>query len=124
MSNMTISTIRPKLLVATLLIALGGLALISSGRSEAAGATATASATKTVSIKGFAFKPATLAVNRGTRVVFANTTNVAHTATKGGSFDTKQIAPGNSATVRFNQKGTFAYHCKIHPFMKGKIVVE
>jgi plastocyanin len=25
--------------------------------------------------------------------------------------------------VRFNQKGTFRYHCKIHPFMRGKIVV-
>jgi plastocyanin len=25
--------------------------------------------------------------------------------------------------VRFTQKGTFAYHCTIHPFMHGKIVV-
>jgi plastocyanin len=124
MTNMTTSTMRPKLLAATLLIVLGGLALLSSGRSDAAGATATASATKTVSIKGFAFKPATLVVNRGARVAFANASGVPHTATKGGSFDTKRIAPGKSATVRFNQKGTFAYHCKIHPSMRGKIVVE
>jgi len=26
--------------------------------------------------------------------------------------------------VTFNKRGTFAYHCKIHPFMKGKVVVE
>ena len=121
---MTISTIRPRLLAAVVLTVLGGSALLCSQWSDATAATATASATKTVSIKGFAFKPATLTVNRGARVAFANASSIAHTATKGGSFDTKQIAPGKSVTVRFGQKGTFAYHCKIHPFMKGKIVVE
>lgn len=91
--------------------------------SHAAGATATASAVKTVQVKGFAFKPATLKVGRGARVAFANASDVPHTATS-GSFDTKRIAPGQSAAVKFNKRGTFAYHCKIHPFMKGKIVVE
>ena len=33
------------------------------------------------------------------------------------------INSGKSAAVRFQRKGTFAYHCKIHPFMHGKIVV-
>src|SRR6476659_3808020 len=54
----------------------------------------------------------------------AATANTTHTATKAGSFDTKGIAPGKSKTVQFDKRGTFAYHCKIHPFMKGKIVVE
>jgi plastocyanin len=26
--------------------------------------------------------------------------------------------------VKFNKRGTFAYHCKIHPFMEGKVIVE
>jgi len=26
--------------------------------------------------------------------------------------------------VRFKQKGTFAYHCEIHPLMHGKIIVD
>ena len=108
-----------------LLLAVGVAALsLMAMRGEAAGADATASAAKTVQIKGFAFKPGTLTVSRGTRVTFANASNVAHTATKGGSFDTTRIAPGKSATVRFNQRGTFAYHCKIHSFMKGKVVVQ
>ena len=108
-------------LTASIVLAvLAALALQGQSRAEA---TATASATKTVQIKGLAFKPATLKVNRGARVTFSNSSNEAHTAT-GRGFDTKRIAPGNSAAVRFGKAGTFAYHCKLHPFMKGKVVVD
>ena len=98
--------------------------LIAIDGGAASGATATTSATKAVNIANFAFHPPTLRVKRGARVKFVNSSNVTHTATKGGSFDTGKIKPGKSATVSLNQKGTFAYHCKIHPFMKGKVVVE
>ena len=103
-------------------IAVLGVAMLQYG--EASGATAQASGAKSVDIRNFAFHPQTLKVKRGGKVAFTNSSNVAHTATRSGSFDTRQISPGKSALVRFNQKGTFAYHCKIHPFMKGKIVVE
>jgi plastocyanin len=102
-------------------VALLAAATLLSGR--AAGANATASGAKAVSIVNFAFKPATVRIARGGKVAFANTANTTHTAT-GASFDTKSIASGKTATVRFARKGTFAYHCKIHPFMKGKVVVE
>ena len=85
---------------------------------------ATASGAKAVSIVNFAFKPKTVKVKRGGRVTFTNTANTTHTATDGGVFDTKRITPGESETVKFEHRGTFAYHCKIHPFMKGKVVVE
>lgn len=104
---------------ALLLFALGA-----ADKGGAAGPTAGASAAKTVSIVNFAFKPSALTVKRGARVAFANTSSTAHTATRGGSFDTKRIAPGKAKTVQFNQRGTFAYHCKVHPSMKGRIVVE
>lgn len=104
-------------------VALFG-ALAIRGASASGQATAAAGAARGVKIVDFAFKPGTLKVKRGARVTFSNTGNTTHTATKGGSFDTKGIAPGKSATVRFNKRGTFAYHCKIHPFMKGKVVVE
>jgi len=99
---------------------LGGRAL---GAAADASGVATASAAKSVEINHFAFHPPTLRVKRGGKVTFANSQNITHTASS-ASFDTKNIAPGSSVTVRFNHKGTFAYHCKIHPFMKGKIVVE
>lgn len=82
-----------------------------------------ASRTKTVDINRFEFLPPTLNVTKGTRVVFSNSSGTAHTATDKGAFDSGTIKPGRSFGVRFGQKGTFSYHCKIHPFMKGKIVV-
>lgn len=90
---------------------------------QASGAVARAGGTKTVDIRNFAFHPPTLSVARGTRVAFVNSSGVAHTATR-ASFDTKRIAPGKTAFVRFAQQGSFAYHCTIHPFMRGKIVVH
>ena len=121
---MTTFPLRSRLLTifATLALLAVGLLVVAHGR--AAEPTAQASAAKSVSIVNFAFKPGTLKVKRGARVTFKNTTTgTTHTATS-GSFNTKHIAPGTSKTVRFNKKGTFAYHCEIHPFMKGKIVVE
>jgi plastocyanin len=89
-----------------------------------AGETATASKAATVDIANFAFHPPTLTVAKGSQVTFSNSSKVTHTATRGGAFDTGLIKPGKSVTVRFKQKGAFAYHCKIHPQMHGKIVVD
>jgi plastocyanin len=94
------------------------------GELAAAGPIAQASRAKAVDINHFAFHPPTLTIAKGTRVNFTNSSKVAHTATRGGSFDTGRIHPGGSIGIRFNQKGTFAYHCSIHPFMHGKIVVQ
>ncbi|HKF81416.1 MAG TPA: cupredoxin domain-containing protein [Solirubrobacterales bacterium] len=113
---------RNRFLVLGLAVALAILATVALRHSDAGAATA--SAAKSVVIRDFAFHPGTLKVKRGARVAFTNSSNVTHTATKGGAFDTRGIAPGKSATVAFNKRGTFAYHCKIHPFMKGKVVVE
>jgi len=108
-----------------LAIGLALLATLAMQQSDASGrGTAGASGAKSVSIVNFAFKPGMVKVKRGGRVTFANTANTAHTATKGGTFDTKRIQPGESKTVKLERRGTFVYHCKIHPFMKGKIVVE
>lgn len=85
--------------------------------------TATASRASSVDIHNFAFHPGTLTIAKGGRVVFSNSSRVTHTATDAGVFDTHRIKPGRSVAVRFTQKGTFPYHCKIHRFMHGKIVV-
>jgi len=77
-----------------------------------------------VDIGDFAFHPRTLRVGRGTKVVFANGDSIAHTATRPGSFDTGHIQPGRSATVTLRRAGVYAYHCTIHSFMHGKIVVR
>ena len=100
-------------------------ALLASQAAPAAGpGPAQASGAKTVDINHFKYHPPTLEITRGTKVVFSNSAGIAHTATDRGVFDSGHIKPGRSFVVRFEQKGTFAYHCKIHPFMHGKIIVR
>jgi plastocyanin len=115
---------RAVLAVASASVALLLLVLSMGGSAPTAAATtATSSAEAKVKIKNFEFKPQKLNVAKGTKVVFANASAVAHTATRKGVFDTGRIKPGNSVSVRFGQKGTFPYFCKPHPFMRGTIVV-
>ena len=117
---MTLSDIRWGRWTLVLLLAAATVAATLQG-ARASGATA--SGTRTVDISHFAFHPPTLRLAKGGRVAFANSSPVTHTAT-GAGFDTSRIKPGKAKVVQFSQKGTFAYHCQIHPFMKGKIVVE
>ncbi|HEV7770205.1 MAG TPA: cupredoxin domain-containing protein [Solirubrobacterales bacterium] len=109
---------------AIVLLGLLFLLLGPGGDAASAGGDAQASAAKTVSIRDFAFRPGTLTVAKGSQVTFSNSDGVAHTATDKGAFDTGRIKAGKSATVRFKQKGTFAYHCKIHTYMRGKVIVD
>jgi plastocyanin len=87
---------------------------------------ATASRAATEGIVDFAFRPTPLTVSAGTKVVFVNQTRgTTHTATEnGGGFDTGRIRPGQAVSVTFKRPGTYVFHCQIHPFMHGKIVVK
>jgi plastocyanin len=105
--------------------AIFGLLLVAIHSAAAStGPPATASRGASVSIANFAFHPPTLTIAKGSTVTFSNASRVTHTATRGGTFNTGLIRPGKSVSVRFKQKGSFAYHCLIHPEMHGKIVVR
>jgi plastocyanin len=41
-----------------------------------------------------------------------------------GVFDSPVLQPGASYSFEFTKPGTYAYHCTIHPFMTGKVVVS
>jgi plastocyanin len=112
------------LLTAVTMLGLTLLGLAVVREASASGAGATASTAQPVKINHFAFHPGTLRIKKGSRVAFTNTSPITHTASDPGSFNTGHIKSGTSVVVRFKQKGTFAYHCEIHPFMKGKIVVK
>jgi len=80
---------------------------------------------QTISIKDFAFSPATLTVKVGTTVTWVNSDSVAHSAVSDdGTFDTKLLAPGEKGSYTFTKAGTYTYKCSIHPSMTGTIVVE
>jgi plastocyanin len=77
-----------------------------------------------VTIMSFAFTPASLSVHTGTRVTFTNRDAVTHTVTaNGGVFNSGDLAPGQSFSFTFMGRGSFAYHCRIHPSMTGTITV-
>ena len=78
-----------------------------------------------VDISGFAFVPSTLTVSVGTTVTWTNNDSVSHTVTSNDNlFESGNLAKGATFSHTFNQKGTFNYHCSIHPSMTGKIIVE
>lgn len=101
-----------------------------SQQGHAATAASPDSKTKVVKIivnkKGvFAFSPKTLKIKVGTTVTWKNMTTVSHTSTSNtGVWDSGIIAPGGSFSFKFTSAGSFAYHCNIHPFMMGTIVVS
>jgi plastocyanin len=76
-----------------------------------------------VEIADFAFGPAEITIAVGGTVTWTNTDNQAHTATSSGNFDTGAIDPGATASVTFDEPGTFTYICSFHPFMTGTITV-
>ncbi len=82
------------------------------------------SATAAVTIKGFAFDPASITVKVGTSVTWTNEDGAPHTITSDkGDWDSGRIAQGGTYTRTFDQAGTYAYHCAVHPSMTGTVVV-
>jgi plastocyanin len=96
-----------------------------SAEASAGGSAAAGGGGDAVTIQGFAFGPASLSVAAGSSVTWTNADSTGHTVTADdGSFDSKTIASGSTFTQAFPTAGTFAYHCSIHPNMKGTIEVK
>jgi plastocyanin len=107
-------------------LALGVLLLSGApARSTAQAAPAgQAAAQGNVVIRDFSFTPAEITVAVGGTVTWTNQDRVTHTATSPGAWDTGRLAPGQSATQRFDTPGVFEYFCAIHPRMRGRVIVE
>jgi plastocyanin len=81
-------------------------------------------ATSAVTIQNSAFSPPSTTIRVGDSITWTNRDAFSHTATSdGGAWDTGVITAGTSHTITFMSAGTFAYHCAIHAFMKGTVVV-
>ncbi|MDQ1508686.1 MAG: hypothetical protein QOG50_530 [Actinomycetota bacterium] len=93
----------------------------------AGAAPAGASSTVAMSVHDFAFSPSTLTVPVGTTVQITNTGQSTHTWSSdpgdAQQWDSGPINPGSSFSVTFNGAGQFGFHCNIHPYMTGTVVV-
>lgn len=79
----------------------------------------------TVVISQETFKPGTITVNKGETVTWQNNDSIDHTVVADdGSFDLGTIAGGAKVQRTFDTVGTFKYHCSIHTFMKGMVIVK
>ncbi len=86
---------------------------------------APAASGNSVSISGFAFSPATLTVSVGTTVTWTNNDSTTHTITSDtGVFNSGNVANGKTYSYKFTTAGTYAYHCSIHSYMKGTVIVQ
>jgi plastocyanin len=100
-----------------------------SGTSPAPATSAAAAKTANVTIKGFAFSPATLTVSKGTKVTFDNQDSTTHTVTSGasrtkdGKFDA-QVSGGTQTELTFDTAGTFVYFCQFHASMVATVIVN
>jgi plastocyanin len=83
-----------------------------------------------VQIKDFTYVPAAITVAAGTTITFTNEDGAPHTATSGtsptadGVFESGTLAKGDSKSIKVTRRGTLAYYCALHPFMKGTVVVR
>jgi plastocyanin len=77
-----------------------------------------------VSMPGKVFAPGVVQVLLGETVVWRNADSINHTVTSDSDqFDSGFIAPGLTFARVFAKTGRYAYHCSIHRFMRGDVVV-
>lgn len=79
----------------------------------------------TVTISNFSFGPETVTISAGDTVTFVNGDDTIHSVVADdGSFHSDGLDTGDKFTMTFAKAGKIAYHCGLHPFMKGEIVVQ
>jgi plastocyanin len=77
-----------------------------------------------VSIVDLTFEPATIEVDAGSTVTWANDDSIGHTVTaRDGAFDSGDLIAGGTFSQAFSEPGTFEYFCAIHPSMTGTVTV-
>jgi plastocyanin len=71
------------------------------------------------------FAPRAINVMPGSIVSWTNEDSTTHTVTsdEGGLFDADQISPSDTFENVFDMPGEFGYHCEIHPWMTGRVIV-
>jgi len=73
-------------------------------------------------IKGLAFNPDRITVRAGDSVTWVNHDSDHHHL-QGDGFESAELANRDAFTVQFPASGEIAYHCTIHTYMEGTVVV-
>jgi plastocyanin len=85
-----------------------------------------AMAATAVTISNYKFTPASVTITAGSTVNWTNNGPATHTTTSLATppvWDSGNLAKGAKYSHTFAKPGTYAYHCSIHPSMKGTVIV-
>jgi plastocyanin len=100
------------------LVAVGAMALL-------IGAHALGATPPTIEIMGFKYGPPILSVPVGTTLTWVNHDEEPHTVTSAtGAFSSAGLVNDDTFVQTFTKPGTYQYFCKVHPYMKGTVVVK
>ena len=92
---------------------------------ESASTASPAVSTAKIDVADFKYMPDAVTVEAGAEITWTNSDDAPHTATADdSSFDTGDLDRGDSASVTFEEPGTFSYYCRFHPFMKATVEVQ
>ncbi len=81
--------------------------------------------TAALDIANFSFMPDPVNVKAGAQLTWTNQDSALHTiVADDGSFQSTTLNKGQKFSQTVAAPGSHSYHCSIHPFMKGTIVVQ
>jgi plastocyanin len=83
--------------------------------------------TYNVAIDNFTFSPASVTISKGDTVMWTNNqANTPHTiiSDSGNELGSGTLQQGQTYSHKFNNAGTYSYHCSIHPNMHGIVIVQ
>jgi len=70
------------------------------------------------------FEPGSITVDPGTTVIWRNNDQTTHTTTADQGQWSSTVAASGSASHQFTASGTYEYHCSLHEYMTGTVVVR
>jgi plastocyanin len=100
-------------------------AMAASHVSQFARAAEDKSAAANIAIDNFSFTPREITVTAGTTVTWVNHDDVPHTVVSTDKkFRSKALDTDDQFSFTFNDPGTYAYFCSVHPMMTGKVIIK
>ncbi len=77
-----------------------------------------------LAIGNFTFKPDAITVPIGTKIVWQNNDDIAHSIVETtGKFHSPALDTEDKFSFTFDKAGSYEYFCGLHPHMTGKVVV-
>ncbi|MDD5133104.1 MAG: cupredoxin domain-containing protein [Candidatus Nanoarchaeia archaeon] len=77
-----------------------------------------------VEVSDAGYSPAEVTINIGDTISWVNMGTNAHTITTKDRYLDLSAYPNQIVTKTFDKTGTYEYYCKMHPNMKGTVIVQ